>query len=214
MMVADVVDGPHEGTPVHEGDPTPPAAPRRPRRSERGMALIEVFLVVAILGMALLSHAASSVGGFNLMRSEASHSQALETTRHFIERLRTDPDWETLYARLAALGDAPLSGTGHPPGVFYDGFDVPLTLGEVRILVEVPRVAAVGAAPEDPLVLREDVDAERFGLPHDLNGDGAIDSAPHDRDYRALPVIVHFHWSAPGEAPQVLRVATYLRGAR
>ena len=212
MMLPDVMDGTPPGLPVH--DLTPRDAPRTRRHAERGFALIETFLVVALLGMALLWHAASSLGGYNLMRSEASHSQALETLRHFIERLRTDPEWETLYPRLAALAGAPLSGTGHPPEVYYDDYEAPLALGRVRILVEVPRVAAVDAMPSDPLVLREDVTADRFGLPHDLNGDGSIDAASHDDDYRALPVIVHFHWQAPGESPQVLRVATWLRGAR
>lgn len=213
MMVPDVTDGASTGSAVN--DLQQARLVRRDRRArERGIAMIETFLFVAIIGMALLWHAASSLGGYNLMRAEASHSRALETLRHFIDRLRTDPEWETLYPRLAALADAPLSGTGHPATVYYDDFDVPLVLGDVRVLVEVPRVAPLAPDPEAALVLREDMLAERFGLPHDLNGDGSIDAAPRDDDYRALPVIVHFHWRAPGESPQVLRVATYLRGAR
>lgn len=178
------------------------------------MALIEVFIFVALLGMALLWHAASSLGGYNLMRAEGSHGTALETTRHFIERLRTDPDWETLYQRLADQADQPGSALGHPPEDYYEDFVPPASLGTVHVLVEVPRVAPLGGLPDDPFVLREDTEADRFGLPHDLNGDGSIDAAAHDHDYRALPVIVHFHWQAPGESPQVLRVPTWLRGAR
>jgi len=56
------------------------------------MALIETFIFVGLLGMALLWHAASSLGGYNLMRAEASHGGALQTVRHFMERLRTDAE--------------------------------------------------------------------------------------------------------------------------
>ena len=191
---------------------TPPRSPRRHR--QRGFALIETFLVVGLLGMALLWHAASSLGGYNLMRSEASHGTALQTTRHLVERLRTDPAWETLYERLAVLAEAPTGELGHPLTAYYADFEAPVELGEVGLIVEVPRAVGVDALPDDPFVLREDIDAARFGLPHDLNGDGSVDAASHDHDYRALPVIVHLRWKAPGESPQVLHLPTWLRGAR
>ena len=166
------------------------------------------------MGMALLWHAASSLGGYNLMRAQAGHGGALQTMRHFMERLRTDPDWETLYDRLSTQAEVAAPPEGYLPQVYYSDFDPPNALGQVRILVEVPRAAAVGSLPTDPLVLREDISAVRFGLPHDLNGDGVIDSLGHGNDYRGLPIIVHFNWTAPGESPQSLRISTYLRGLR
>jgi hypothetical protein len=193
----------------------PPSPPERPcRRRERGIALIEAFLVVTILGMALLWHAATSLGSHRLIRAEGSQGVALETSRHFLERLRADPAWETLYARLAAhLEDGP-PAIGLPPSAYYADFESPAALGTLGVLVEVPRAAAVGAAVADPLVLREDAIADRFGLPFDLSGDGVVDDQPHDGDYKALPVIVTFNWTAPGDSPQTLKVSTILRGVQ
>lgn len=174
--------------------------------------MIETFLVVSLMGFALLWHAASTVSGQQLLRAEGTHGVALQTTRAFIERLRTDASWDTLYDRLALELEGPLPATGHPVTIYFGDFVTPPELGTVGVLVEVPRAAAVGAVPGDPLVLREDMNASRFGLPFDVNGDGVIDDQPHDDDYKALPVIVRFFWAAPGDAPQVLTVHTYLRG--
>ena len=201
----------HSPTPQTQ---TPPSTGPRKKRGQRGLALIETFVFVGLMGMALLWHAASSLSGYNLMRAESSHGAALQTVRHFMERLRTDPDWETLYGRLSAQADVAGPPEGYLPQVYYSDFQPPNALGQVRIQVEVPRAAPVGSLPTDPLVLREDITAVRFGLPHDLNGDGTVDSLDHENDYRGLPVIVHFNWTAPGESPQSLRVSTYLRGLR
>jgi hypothetical protein len=176
--------------------------------------MIEAFLFVSILGLALLWHAASSLSGHRLIRAEGSHGLALQTTRHFIERLRSDYQWKTLYGRLVTHLESEPPALGLPPSAYYDDFETPPALGTVSILVEVPRAAASGASEEDPLVLREDAVAARFGLPFDLNGDGLLDSHPHDGDYRILPVIVTFHWAAAGDLPQTLKVATILRGIR
>jgi len=194
--------------------PDPSPSQRRDRlRGQRGVAVIEAFLFVTILGTALLWHAASNLSGYRLMRAEGSHGTAIETLRHFVERLRTDPDFKTLYARLAArIPGAP--ALGHPPSAYYADFVPPPSLGTVGVLVEVPRAAAAGAMPGDPLVLREDITAERFGLPYDLNGDGAVDTDSRNDDYHALPIVVQFNWSAPGDVPQSLKLFTYLRGAR
>lgn len=176
--------------------------------------MIEAFLFVSILGLALLWHAASSLSGHRLISAEGSHGLALQTMRHFMERLRSDPDWETLYARLATHLDAGPPALGLAPSAYYPDFKPPAELGSVGVLVEVPRVAAVGADVTDPFVLREDTIAARFGLPFDLNGDGVVDDQPHDGDYRALPVIVIFNWAAPGDVPQTLKIATFLRGVQ
>ncbi|MHC5012591.1 MAG: hypothetical protein ACYTG6_16865 [Planctomycetota bacterium] len=63
-------------------------------------------------------------------------------------------------------------------------------------------------------MLREDVVAPEFGLPADLNGDGRIDDQPRDDDCIALPVIVTFQWTPPGESPREFRVSSGLRGNR
>jgi hypothetical protein len=178
------------------------------------MALVEVFLAVVFTGLALLWHAASTVSGQQLMRSEASHSVALATVRTFLERLRADEDWETLYQRLSDLQDGPVPPMGHALSVYYEDFNAPAALGSIGVLVEVPRAALEGSDPQDPLVLREDILAARFELPYDLSGDGVIDGVAHESDYRSLPIIVRFAWAAKGETIQALAVSTWLRGER
>ena len=45
-------------------------------------------------------------------------------------------------------------------------------------------------------LLRENARMPVFGLPCDLNGDGAIDAADRSDDYRALPVRLRLEWRA------------------
>ena len=195
------------------------ASPRRSGRGrsnqcQRGLAMVEVFIVATLIGLALMFHAASTVSGQQLLRAEESHSTALQVARHFLERMRTDPDWDTLYTRLADQMDLAPSSTGQPLTSYYDDFEVPEKLLEATVFVEVPRAASAGGGATDPLVLREDILATRFALPYDVNGDGVIDDKPHDADYVILPVILSFHWASPSGAPQTLRLSTYLRGPR
>ena len=192
---------------AHRSSPSGP-----PRARQHGIALIEIFLAVVFMGMALLWHAASTVSGQQLMRAEASHGTALATVRAFLERLRADEEWATLYERLAALQEGPVAPMGHDPSLYYDDFEAPSTLGTAGVLVEVPRAAPAGGGPTDPLVLREDINAARFGLPYDLSGDGIVDDQAHDGDYRSLPIVVRFVWAAPGEPVQALTISTWLRG--
>ena len=118
------------------------ASLRRTRRgptghSQRGLAMVEVFIVATLIGLALMFHAASTVSGQQLLRSEESHGTALQVARHFLERMRTDPDWDTLYTRLAEQMDLAPSSTGQPFTSYYDDFEVPEKLG-VRITTGEP----------------------------------------------------------------------------
>lgn len=45
-----------------------------------------------------------------------------------------------------------------------------------------------------PGVLREDIVDERFGLPADLDLDGAVDAADKSASYRLLPVRIEIEW--------------------
>lgn len=162
--------------------------------------------------MAMLTHAATSVSSTTLMQAEARHSEALRTARHFTERLRSDVAWATLYTRLRQQYDpAPATPTA-PITAFFTDFAVPPELGDVRVLVEVPR--SVSATHTSGYILRENVTDARFGLPYDLNGDGFIDGNARDVDYTALPIIVTLEWQTAGDPAQRIRFTTWLRGER
>jgi prepilin-type N-terminal cleavage/methylation domain-containing protein len=183
---------------------------------EAGMTLVEVLVASAIVAIALLAHAATTLAGHRFGRSEETRGLAIGTLRRFVERMRSDEDWEGLYARLRTRADAAGAGTGaeptlYVPSAYYDDLSVPPALGEVGVRVDVPAAPPEGGGPR---VLREDVADDRFGLPADLNGDGRVDAASRSLDYRALPVQVTFRWTAAGEPSQTLVLATWLRGER
>jgi prepilin-type N-terminal cleavage/methylation domain-containing protein len=194
----------------------------RRRAGTRGLSLVEVLVAAAVVSIALLSHAASTLAGHRLTQSEESRSVALQFVREFLERIRADEDWAGLYARLVAqdaivepgsTGGAGVVVTDLPslraPTDYYSDCEVPASLGPVQVLVQVPFVLSGTTR-----VLREDQTAPAFGLPYDLSGDGVVDSLAHGADYLALPIVVTLRWTGPGEVPQTLRVSTWLRGER
>lgn len=192
---------------------TQTASPRRrSRRTESAFSLVEMLIAVSFLALGMLAHAATSVSSTSLMQSEARHSEALRTARHFTERLRSDVAWANLYVGLRQRFDAsPATATAQLTDYFSD-FIVPSELGDVRVLVEVPR--SVSTTHPSGYVLRENVLDARFGLPYDLNGDGVVDGAVRDDDYTALPIVVTLQWQTAGDPAQRLRFSTWLRGDR
>jgi hypothetical protein len=173
------------------------------------------------VSIVLLGHAASVVHHAKYTANSEERGVALRTLARFVERLRADPDWAGLYARLRPLSsesaaDANLSRLGpdlslttYAPTTYYGDFTTPSRLGTVTVLVQVPstRVSGVDA-------LRETANAPRYGLPADLDGDGAIDAAAHDGDRLVLPVVVRLRWQHAGRAADEVVVATTLRGDR
>lgn len=192
-----------------------PHAHRVPRPA--GFAMTEVLLAAAFVSLAILGLASSTLAGHRFAQSEEARGVALETTRAFLERLRSDEDWTGLYGRLWSKVDPQVvpAGSTWPPSVYYSDFETPGILGEVRVRVEVPAAPSPDAESGMGPYLREDVSEQRFGLPYDLNGDGLLDSQPRDNDYRALPVIVELHWkAAAGGVEQTIRTTAWLRGER
>ncbi len=190
-------------------------------RPDRGFALFEVLLAATILTIAMMAQAAGVSSGRVLAASVEERGLAVATLARFVERLRADPGWGSLYARLAPLSVESAEDTSlawlkadrglatQPASAYYSDFTVPKALGQVTVLVQVPR-AAVGAA----FALREDQVAPRYGLPADLNGDGVVDGAARDDDYRALPIVVRLRWRRPGQDSSEIVLATWLRGER
>ena len=190
-------------------------------RAAAGFSLIEALIGSTILVISILGFAASTLGSHDLSRRVEERGIALQTLGRFVERIRADPDWAGLYARLRPLsqesaGDATLSRhcvdttlATQAAATYYPDFDVPAVLGTVTFLVQVPVKTDAGVA-----ALREDEVAPRYGLPHDLNGDGVIDGNSRDADYRALPIVVRLRWQRVGKPTSEVILATWLRGDR
>jgi len=179
------------------------------RRREAGFALVDLLVAATILALALLGHASTVLGGHRLSRSVEHRTVALEAARQFVERLRSDPDWTGMYANLVALYSPAVSSqtgmVGRPPQDYYADYITPKDLGNVRVLVSVPRVGTD---------LREDANLPEFGLPYDVDADGTIDALPHQADYAVLPVVIKFSWYPPGETVQFVQISTWLSEAR
>ena len=98
------------------------------------------------------------------------------------------------------------------PTAYYDDFVTPAGVRAFHVAVEVPAAPSGGDVATGP-VLREDL-PQRFGLPADLNGDGVIDDASHNDDYRTVPVIVTFRWTTSNGTAEELRLSTWVWGYR
>lgn len=212
--------------------PTGPGS--RSSRRETGTAMIELMMAMAVLAIGLMGHLSSSVSASRYGGMTRSRSDALRFAEQFVERLRSDPDWPTLYARLNALqqsanatsGGATAGGTvlpvstlpvlnngrrALPATAYYSDFEEPAHADQVSVLVEVP------GSSSDPLVppeLREDAIDPVLNLPADLNGDGVVDGSSRNADYIALPVLVRFRFLLDGDLPYEFTIPTWLRGQR
>jgi prepilin-type N-terminal cleavage/methylation domain-containing protein len=200
-------------------EPSPFPGRRAPRAA--GFTLIEVCAALVILVIAILGHVASVGAAHQSAQSVEERGLALQTLERFTERLRDDPDWETLWVRLRARSvetttDTALASLTNDfalPTVaattYYSDFQVPSQLQNASFLVQVPAVDNAGVWE-----LRENLNAPRYGLPWDLNGDGLTDATPRNDDYRQLPVVVRIRWGGAGRMPTEITLSTWLRGDR
>jgi len=192
-----------------------------PAGSEAGFTLIEVLVANVILALAILGFVHCILVGNKVNRATEERALAVVSLGRFMERMRADTSWKDLYDRLRPLSSESANDPGlaslavdtslrtWPVTDYYPDLGVPPSLGTVRFLVQVPTTGFLGVPS-----LVESVDAPRYGLPNDLNGDGLIDSNPRDGDYTALPVVVRLRWGRPSEKPKEVVLATWLRGER
>lgn len=184
-----------------------------------GFSLIEVLIAGAVLAVAMTSYVTGIISHRVLASEDVVRSRRLLLADQFLERLRTDDDFAGLWARCRvnlALSAARTGTTtdlddgrgAFPATTYYPDFAGAEALA---VLVDVP--SGPDVVTKDA-VLREDLSAPDFGLPADLDGDGAIGSVALDTTYQALPVLVHFVWSGASDDTRSFRVFTWLRGDR
>jgi Tfp pilus assembly protein PilV len=194
---------------------------RRSACRSQGIALIEVLVSMVVVAVGLLAYGSSVLQNHKCSASAEERGVAVLTLERFVERLRADTDWAGLYARLRPLSSESTSDTtlkslardpsltAYAPSTYYADFDVPASLGTVTVLVQVPSTTVSGVAG-----LRENANAPRYGLPMDLNGDGAVDGNTRNADCAVIPVVVRLRWQRKGRAADEVVVATSLRGDR
>jgi Tfp pilus assembly protein PilE len=185
---------------------------------EAGISLIELLIANIVMVFAVLSFVHTIGVSNKLNRATQEKALATVTLSRFVERLRADTSWSTLYTRLRQKSVENAKDTGltqlkvdltlptYPITTYYSDLTIPASLGTVTFLVQVP-VATVNGQPS----LVENVVAPRYGLPHDLNSDGKIDAAAHT-DNTALPIVARLRWTRSGQQPHEVVLATWLRG--
>ncbi len=174
-----------------------------------GTGLVEVMIAAIVVGVALLSAVVAMIDSMSLTQVNRDAAVARQAARLELESLQGVPFDEIFAAFNDAVGDdggltIPASGSGFAvAGLRPQNGDADGLCGRISFPV------AVGG-PND--VLREDLDDARFGMPRDLDLDGAVDDANHADDYVLLPVRVQVEWrSATGNKSVTLETVLSAR---
>jgi len=154
-----------------------------------GFTVIEVLLAAIILVVAMVG-AVGTVSQITMLgEANRESTVAYQGSRAMLEFLHAST-FEQIVPRFNTdPGDDP-DGVGTAPGM---NFDVPgLSVRRDDADGMVGRVL-LPLAPDG--TLREDLNAPDFGMPRDLNGDGAIDGNDRTFDCILLPIRVQVQWT-------------------
>lgn len=170
----------------------PPNAPASSRRSRAGFSLVEVSVAMAVTVVALTALVSSMLASARLHRTSQETAIAQRAAAQVLERMQGIPFAEIFAAyNGVAADDAGLSVVA--PGANFAVArldprvgDADGRCGEVRF----PIAVAAGGLQE----LREDVVDAAWGMPRDLDLDGARDALDHAGNYRLLPVRIVVRW--------------------
>jgi len=155
------------------------------QRQRSGFTLLELLFVMSVMLIAFLSLAQSIVASMALTRVNRESALAGDGIRQAIEVLQGRAVFDEVFEDFR-----PGSPSGPGSGFTVAGLEP--TEGDPDGLVGqivFPTLDTAGG-----FELREDLDLPELGMPRDLDGDGAIDSANHSGDYRLLPVLVRVSW--------------------
>lgn len=156
-----------------------------------GFTLLEVLVGGVVLTLGAVGMAGAMLSSLTLQRCESDAALARVAARRVLEELSAS-DFREAYAlyNQSTQDDAGLTLTARGPNFVVAGLrarpgDADGQCGRVLF----PTVIAGGVE-----WLREDVVDAAFGMPRDLNADGAIDGQNRAADYELLPVRVRVEW--------------------
>ena len=149
--------------------------------------LIEVAVVIAILSVAAGLFAQTMVASARLDPVSEETRLAAEGARMELEDMRA-MDFAQIFASYNANPADDPAGPGTAPGAWF----------AVPGLLPPAGATAVGRVvfPTVGSALSESFVDETLGMPHDLDGDGAIDNADHSTNAIILPVAVQLEWAS------------------
>lgn len=143
------------------------------RRSDKGMSLIEILVVITVMAMALLAAAGTTLGTEMLRRTTGEKQVALDALRNEVDRLQ---------------------GLG-VQGVLdeFNGLGTNVRDFSVRGLDRSGALAGRVEIITDETLTEQEVGAP-IGMPRDLDGDGLADNPDTSTSAVMLPVIVRLTW--------------------
>lgn len=168
------------------------AAPRAllrtlPRRSRAGMTLLDVLMAISVLAVAVGLTSVTISSSARYAKGARETVVAYEAAESMMAELESR-DFATVFADFN--GTTADDGADSPGQHFVvDGLDArPEDVDGFAGRVLFPTTAMA------PAVLRENLDDPLFGLPADLDADGAIDGTDKAATYRILPVRIEVEW--------------------
>lgn len=146
---------------------------------------------LSVLTIALLAFSQAILMSLTAGQVQREQGIARDAARQMIERMQAETFSEVFARYNATAVDDPGAGNLFAASFAVTGLqaradDADALVGEILF----PTAPGAGGA----LMLREDLDDDRFGTPRDLNADGVIDALDHSVDYQLLPVSVRLQW--------------------
>ncbi len=177
------------------------------RERMRGQTLLEVLVGFSVLLVGLVGFIRVIVSSMEASKGTHQAAVAKEAARGRLETLAA-ADFDQVFRLYNDDPSDDPGGNGTAPGADFAvrGLDVQTSdadgfVGEILFPV----------AAADAGVLREDLEAVRFGTPRDLNSDDVVDALDHSGDYEILPVAVRIAWRG-ASGNNVLELKTLLAG--
>lgn len=166
----------------------------------RGMTLVEIVVVMAILTVAAGIFAQTMSAASRMDPLTQENNLAAEGARVMLERMKAG-EFRDIYALYNANPADDPGGPGTAPGCTFaiPGL-APATVGGSVGRIEFPTLGDE---------LREDVIDAALVMPRDLNGDGLVDGANHAGDYAILPIRVRVQWASRYGRAGVRTLDTY-----
>ena len=158
-----------------------------------GFTPLEVLCAVVVLTLAAMGFSQALIGGLRLAQATRERALAIEQARRVLEEMQ-----DASFAQVFAL-----YGFGTAPGPNF------AVTGLTLLDDDADGFVGSISFPVNGAQLRENLALSSLGMPHDLNGDGAIDAANHAADYKLLPVLVSVSWRGPS-APMRVELRTIL----
>ena len=154
--------------------------------------MIEVLISISLIVVGVAALSGSIVSGSKLSTTRKESGIAHEAIRQALEQIQGEAFSDVFVRYNTDAGDDP-GGAGSAPGPNFavrglnpqpgdaDGF-----VGRITF----PEITQGGVS-----MLREDVVDANWGMPRDLNADGAApDASDHSGDYVLLPIRITLDW--------------------